>query len=342
MTQPYQIAANYLLNRVPNRPQIGIVCGSGLSGLSKSIDNPNTIKYEDVPGFPSTTVAGHKGELVFGTINGIEVVCMGGRFHFYEGNPMQTVALPSRVMRLLGVRLLIVTNASGGLNPTYNAGDISIIQDHFAAPLIAGMNPLVGPNDDSLGPRFPAVSDTYDPELQKITMKCAKELAIKGIHENGTYCFVSGPSYESMAECKFLRSIGGDMVGMSTVPEIIAAKHVGMKVLGLALITNKVVLEKQEETVHCSHAEVLEAVTNSGKRVENLVKAIISKEMIGNYLDKLPAVNYVPKSVSVLETLQSLCTSFLNPPDNAYARTAILGGILGFTFVMGGKLAKRI
>ena len=250
MAHPYDLAAAYLKKLVPNRPQVGVICGSGLAGLSNAIENPITVLYEDIPGFPRATVAGHTGELVFGTINGIEVVCMRGRFHYYEGNEMSTVALPVRVFRQLGVKLLIVTNASGGLNPNYNVGDISIIHDHFGLPILAGNNPLIGHNDDNVGPRFPAVSDTYDPTLQKKILECAKDLKIdKFIHKDATYCFVSGPSYESRAECKFLRSIGGDMVGMSTIPEIIAAKHCGMKVVGLSLITNAVVMENSEDAV---------------------------------------------------------------------------------------------
>ena len=250
MAHPYDLAAAYLMKVVPNRPQVGVICGSGLAGLSNAIDNPITVLYEDIPGFPQATVAGHTGELVFGTINGIEVVCMRGRFHFYEGNSMATVALPVRVFRLLGVQLLMVTNASGGLNPKYNVGDMSIIQDHFGLPILAGNNPLIGLNDDSLGPRFPAVSDTYDPILQAKILECAKDLKIDNcIHKDATYCFVTGPSYESRAECKFLRSIGGDMVGMSTIPEIIAAKHVGMKIVGLSLITNAVVVENSKDVV---------------------------------------------------------------------------------------------
>lgn len=304
----YETAAAYLLKTLKAKnhalPVIGVICGSGLSGLSKCIDKSSslTVNYEDIPGFPLATVAGHMGELVFGTIGGIEIVCMRGRFHYYEGNAMATVGMPVRVMRLLGVKLLVVTNAAGGLNPDYNVGDIAVIQDHFGMPLLAGNHPLRGTNNESLGPRFPAVSDAYDEELQSILLKCATKLNLSNyIRPNATYCFVAGPAYESKAECRFLRSIGGDTVGMSTVPEVIAAKHAGMKILCLSLVTNKVVFSKQE-TVHASHQEVLQAVETSGKRVEALVTAFITKENLDAYLQDLPTMTYTPKRLGLLAT----------------------------------------
>ena len=292
---PHDIAA-FLLSRIKQRPVVGIICGSGLSNLSDCFENSQTFHYEDIPGFPKATVPGHTGELIFGTVGGIVCVCMRGRFHYYEGNSMETVVLPVRVMRMLGVKLLIVTNAAGGLNPIYNVGDIMVIQDHFGMPAIAGNHPLRGINDDDIGPRFPAVSDAYDETLQKIVATCARELGIgRVLRQDGTYCFVSGPAYESRAESKFLRSIGGDAVGMSTVPEVIAAKHCGMKVLGLSLITNKVVMDRTQ-TLHASHSEVLENVQNSGRFVLSLVKAFICREKIGTYLDELPEFVYTPKN----------------------------------------------
>ena len=200
---------------------------------------------------------------------------------------MQDVVLPVRVMRLMGVKLLIITNAAGGLNPGYDVGDIMIIQDHFGLPCIAGNTPLRGSNDDSLGPRFPAISNAYDEELQSIMLACADTLSILNVmRPGGTYCYVSGPAYESRAECRFLRSIGGDSVGMSTIPEVLAAKHCGMKILGLSLITNKVVTQKGD-AIHASHEEVLTAVEKSGRNVEALVRAFITKEKIGDYMDDL-------------------------------------------------------
>lgn len=324
--QPYERAANYLLNEVSNRPVVGVICGSGLSGLSNCVENQKTVYFHDIPGFPEATVPGHKGELVFGTINGIEVVVMRGRFHYYEGNSMTNVVMPVRCMRLLGVKMLLVTNAAGALNPNFNVGDIGILQDHFGVPIITGNNPLVGPNDNSLGPRFPALSDTYDGKLQELVQECAKDLGFKDIvRPDCTYCFVSGPAYESRAECKFLRNaIGGDMVGMSTIPEIIAAKHVGMKVLGLSLMTNKVVVEKTENTVHASHEEVLAAVQDSGIKVEAIVKKLIDNKVLGDFLDKCPTVEYTPKKQSIMNSL----FGELAARDVLTVAGAVIGGML--------------
>lgn len=201
---------------------------------------------------------------------------------------MDVVTLPVRVMRLLGVKLLIVTNAAGGLNPSYNVGDIAIISDHIGIPIIAGHSPLMGENDDLMGPRFPAMSDAYNPALSDMLRECAKELNLsRVVRQHATYCFVAGPAYESIAESKFLRSIGGDTVGMSTIPEVIVAKHCGMAIVGLSLVTNKVVTSS-EESNHASHEEVLESVKLSGKNVESLVRLFVSKDNLRVFLSKLP------------------------------------------------------
>ena len=168
MALQYEVSADFLLSKTKYRPQIGIICGSGLGGLTKCLEKPQVFKYEDIPGFPESTVAGHVGELVFGLIGGVQCVAMKGRFHFYEGNTMEKTVLALRVMRLMGVKMMIVTNAAGGLNRDFNVGDMVCIQDHFGFPTLAGMHPLVGPNDDELGPRFVAMSDAYDPALQSM------------------------------------------------------------------------------------------------------------------------------------------------------------------------------
>lgn len=329
----YEVAAVSLLRRLEaagqRLPQIGVICGSGLSGLVKCIDESQslTVHYEDIPGFPRATVAGHRGELVFGPIGGLDVVCMLGRFHFYEGNEMATVSLPVRVMRLLGVKLLIVTNAAGGLNPNFNVGDIAIIQDHFGMPLLAGNTPLRGLNNESLGPRFPAVSDAYDEKLQDKLLACGAGLGlVRYLRPNSIYCFVAGPSYESRAECRFLRSIGGDTVGMSTIPEVVAAKHAGMKILCLSLITNKVVVEKGEDVVHASHLEVLQAVEASGKRIQELLTAFITKDNLEAYLDAQPSVVYKPAPRSLLGPLVE---AVLRPSTNMQyvAALALAAGV---------------
>ena len=260
-------------------PTVGIICGSGLSGLSKTLDGPSlTVPYSSIPGFLDCTVSGHTGEIVFGMLEGVPAMCFRGRFHSYEGHDMHTVVLPVRVMRCLGVKLLLVTNAAGGLNPSYNVGDIINVMDYFALPMLAGKNPLIGENDDELGPRFPPTSNIFDNSLQEVVSDSAQNLGFNDfVRKNGTYCFVSGPMYESKAECKFLINIGGDTVGMSTVPEIVAAHHAGMKVLCLSLVTNKVVVNGDEGPA-ASHQEVLDAVNTRATQIQALVKEIV-KEM---------------------------------------------------------------
>ena len=296
----YRKAASYLKTTLDSSgaplPKIGIICGSGLSGLSKALTNPVTIKYGSIPGFPShTTVAGHKGEIVIGLLGDSDVpaICFRGRFHSYEGHDMNTVVLPVRIMRCLGVKLLIVTNAAGGLNPDFAVGDVVNVMDYFALPMLAGKNPLIGPNDDELGPRFPPVSNAFDPSIQDVVMKAAKNVKMdQFVRKNGTYCFVSGPMYESKAECKFLRSVGGDSVGMSTVPEIVAAHHSGMKVLCLSLITNKVIAEG-DEGPPASLEEVLDAVNTRSEQVQFLVKEIVNELQTTGVMDTLPELKSI-------------------------------------------------
>jgi len=293
---PYREASSYLLRFLENknlpRPSIGVICGSGLSGLSSTMENTHTISYGDIPGFPShCTVKGHKGELVFGELSGVPTLCFRGRFHFYEGHPMQTVVLPIRILRCLGVKVVIITNAAGGLNPSYNVGDVICIQDHFSLPTLAGNNPLIGINDDELGPRFPATSSAYDGCLQDIVMNSATSLGLDFVRKDGVYCFVGGPTYESKCEARFLRSIGGDAVGMSTIPEIIAATHAGLKVVCLSLITNKVVLP-DEDGPAATHAEVLVAVEQRILQMQSFVKEIVKNlNSFTSNLPDLPPVN---------------------------------------------------
>jgi hypothetical protein len=216
------------------------------------------------------------------------------------------------------------------LNPIYNVGDIMVIQDHFGMPAIAGNHPLRGINDDEVGPRFPAVSDAYDEGLQRVIATCARELNIgRVLRQDGTYCFVSGPAYESRAESRFLRSIGGDSVGMSTVPEVLAAKHCGMKVLGLSLITNKVVMDRTQ-TLHASHSEVLENVQSSGRNVLALVKAFITREKIGDFVDALPPAPLPRRSVPGVITARNVL----------YVGLAAAATALGFHFARDGSLQR--
>jgi purine-nucleoside phosphorylase len=205
---------------------------------------------------------------------------------------MKQVVLPVKVARLLGCKLMLVTNAAGGLNPDFNVGDVMIIQDHFGFPIAAGNNPFVGHNEDFLGPRFFAVSDCYDVGLQEVVVREAATLGLERlVKPDGTYCYVSGPSYESRAESRFLRSIGGDSVGMSTIPEVLTARHCGMKILGLSMITNKVVMsnvkDRSKVEKHATHEEVLDAVKTGGKNVERIVEAVVSERNLRGFLDQV-------------------------------------------------------
>jgi purine-nucleoside phosphorylase len=213
---------------------IGIILGTGLGGLVKEIDVKHTIDYENLPHFPISTVESHHGKLIFGMINGKNVVAMQGRFHFYEGYTMQQIAYPVRVMKFLGVETLLVSNACGGMNPEYRKGDVMIMTDHIN---MLGDNPLIGKNEDELGPRFPDMSEPYNLELIELAEKIAVENNINV--QKGVYVAVPGPNLETKAEYKFLRETGADVVGMSTIPENIVANHMGMKVLGISIITDE-------------------------------------------------------------------------------------------------------
>ncbi|KAI9298320.1 purine nucleoside phosphorylase [Neoconidiobolus thromboides FSU 785] len=285
-------ASNFIKSKLTSGTdfKIGIVCGSGLGGLAETLSNTVSIPYSQIPHFPKATVAGHAGQLVFGQLQGVPTLCMVGRFHFYEGHPLHHVTFPIRVMATLGIKILIVTNAAGGLNKDYNVGDVMVIADHLSMAGLAGNNPLVGPNIDTYGPRFVATSDAYDIELRRIAFKAAsqipKELGELKMQE-GIYANVSGPSYETRAEGRLLTLLGADAVGMSTVPEVIVAKHCGLRILGLSLITNNVITsreppsyaepaENQVEEVHATHEEVLAASVAKAKLMQDLVKNIVT------------------------------------------------------------------
>jgi purine-nucleoside phosphorylase len=212
----------------------GIILGTGLGGLTKEIDVQHEIEYEDLPHFPLSTVESHHGKLIFGKIGNKNVVAMQGRFHFYEGYSMKQITYPVRVMKFLGVKTLIVSNACGGMNPIYKRGDIMLMADHIN---LLGDNPLIGMNEDELGPRFPDMSEPYDLELIKVAEEVALENKIKV--QKGVYVAVPGPNLETKAEYRFLRTIGADVVGMSTIPENIVANHMGIKVLGISIVTDE-------------------------------------------------------------------------------------------------------
>jgi purine-nucleoside phosphorylase len=213
---------------------VGIILGTGLGGLVKDIDVKHQIKYEDLPHFPISTVESHHGKLIFGSINGKNVVAMQGRFHFYEGYTMQQITYPVRVMKFLGVKTLLVSNACGGMNPQYRKGDVMIMVDHIN---MLGDNPLIGKNEDELGPRFPDMSEAYSLDLIELAENIALENKIKV--QKGVYVAVPGPNLETRAEYSFLRATGADVVGMSTIPENIVANHMGMKVMGVSIVTDE-------------------------------------------------------------------------------------------------------
>ncbi len=224
----------YIRQHTNATPRIGIILGTGLGGLAKEISIDVTLEYTDIPHFPVSTVEFHAGKLLFGTLGGKSVVAMQGRFHYYEGYDMKQITYPVRVMKELGVETLLISNACGGMNPIYRAGDIMIMEDHIN---LLGDNPLIGENDDDLGPRFPDMSEPYSRELIELAESIALEKGIKV--QRGVYVAVAGPNLETRAEYRFLRAIGADVVGMSTIPECIVANHAGIRVLGISVVTDE-------------------------------------------------------------------------------------------------------
>lgn len=260
-------AVAYIRKFTDFTPEFGLILGSGLGGIADKIENTISIDYHDIPNFPVSTVCGHKGCLVMGKLEGKNVVCMQGRFHFYEGYSMKQVAFPVYVMQALGVKKLFVTNAAGGINNSFSPGDLMLISDHIN---LMGTNPLIGKNDDEIGPRFPSMTEAYDADLMHFAKKAASNLSIE--LKTGVYAALSGPSYETPAEIKFLRTIGADAVGMSTVPEVIAANHCGLKVLGISCITN---MASGTTGKPLSHSEVMNITKLVGERFKTLLKSII-------------------------------------------------------------------
>ncbi|NXF88581.1 PNPH phosphorylase, partial [Eubucco bourcierii] len=267
---------DWLRARTARRPRTAIICGSGLGGLADVLENKTVFQYEDIPHFPRSTVAGHTGRLVFGDLNGQPCVCMQGRFHGYEGYSASTVTFPIRVFFLLGVEILIVTNAAGGLNAHFQVGDIMFIRDHISLFGLAGQNPLRGPNDERFGARFPCMSDAYDQELLGLAQESAQELGFQSFTREGVYCLLPGPCYETVAECRLLQALGADAVGMSTVPEVTVARHCGLRVLGLSLITNKVVMSYSSQE-KANHEEVLRISVVRAEELQKLLTHLLGK-----------------------------------------------------------------
>ncbi|PGH31599.1 purine nucleoside phosphorylase I, inosine and guanosine-specific [[Emmonsia] crescens] len=276
--QQAQETCTYLRERLPvelQKPRFAIICGSGLGGLAASVNKSPKAEFEyaSVPHFPISTVPGHVGKLVFGTLGtDIPGVLMVGRSHYYEGHSADRITFPVRLFKLLGIEIIVVTNASGGLNPEYEVGDIVVLNDHIFFAGLAGTHPLRGPNEEEFGVRFPPLSDAYDIGLRRtIHQAWGKVIAPENkrrLHE-GVYAFVGGPSYETRAECRLLRQLGADLVGMSTVPEIIVARHCEIKVLALSLVTNKAVLAPvprgDDRLLQNSTAEELNTIVEEGK-----------------------------------------------------------------------------
>jgi purine-nucleoside phosphorylase len=255
----------------PLVPQVALILGSGLGELAETVEAAAAIPYAQLPHWPSSTVAGHAGRLILGQLEGVALVAMQGRQHLYEGYTPQEVTLPVRVMARLGAQVLVVTNAAGALNPAYQPGDFMLIRDHINLPGLAGWHPLRGPNDERFGVRFPAMTVAYDEELRALVQRVAGEIPSLHLHE-GVYVMVSGPSYETPAELRFLRQIGGDAVGMSTVPEVIVARHMGQRVLGLSLITNNATGTEGQPV---DHGEVLAAAAAASSRFVLLIRGVL-------------------------------------------------------------------
>lgn len=262
-------AKEYIKSIYDGKLDAAVILGSGLGSLVEHIENKIVIKYEDIPCFPVSTVKGHAGEMIIGDIKGKKIIAMNGRFHYYEGYTMETVTFPVRVIKALGVNNIIVTNAAGGMNPEFEPADLMIITDHIN---MMGDNPLIGENYEELGPRFPDMSCAYNKELRKLAKACADKLNIKV--QEGVYVPVAGPTYETPAELRMLRIIGGDAVGMSTVPEVIAANHMSMRVLGISCITDMALPDELEPL---DHSQVVETANRATKKFVSLVKEIIKE-----------------------------------------------------------------
>jgi len=259
----------YIRTQTKATPAVGIILGTGLGALADEIQKETTISYDKIPNFPVSTVESHAGRLLFGKLGGRDVVAMQGRFHFYEGYTFEQVTFPVRVMKELGVKVLIVSNAAGGLNPQFDIGELVLISDHIN---FQGGNPLIGENDDMLGPRFPDMFNAYDRELRELAIATALEIKVP--LQKGVYVGVTGPNLETAAEYRFLRIIGGDLVGMSTVPEVLVARHQGTKVLGFSLVTDMGLPDRMEP---CSHEKIVAAAGKAEPKLTKLVKSIVER-----------------------------------------------------------------
>ena len=269
MLEKLEETVAFVRQRTASRPTVGVILGSGLGQLVERMEDATAIDYCDVPHFPAPTVAGHAGRMVFGRIGKVDVVAMQGRFHYYEGHDMRTVAYPTAFMKQFGVRTLIVSNSAGGINRDFTPGDLMLITDHIN---LFATNPLIGLNDERLGPRFPDMTEAYSPRLIGIADSAAGEMGLK--FRRGVYAGLSGPCYETAAEIRYLERIGADAVGMSTVPEVIAARYLGLEVLGISCITN---MATGIATVKHVHEEVVRIANEASERFCTAVAATIER-----------------------------------------------------------------
>ena len=267
----YTAAAQYIKDCIKGQsPYVGIVLGSGLGALADHIQNPVTIPYKAIPGFPESTAVGHKGNLIFGDLAGKKVLAMKGRFHYYEGYTMEQFTFPVRVMKLLGISYLFVSNAAGGLNLSYSIGDLVVLKDHIN--LLP--NPLIGPNLEEFGPRFPDMTRPYDSGLRKLAHEIAAEMGLK--LQDGVYIGCTGPCYETPAEYKFFRKIGSDVVGMSTIPEIIVARHCGLTCFGMSVVTD-LAHDDMPEDYHTDGEEIVKAADQAACKMTALFEKMIER-----------------------------------------------------------------
>lgn len=262
-------AVRFIRTKTSSEPSVGIILGTGLGGLVKEINIETVIDYADIPNFPLSTVESHKGKLIFGTLGGKHIVAMQGRFHYYEGYTMQQVTFPVRVMKFLGVETLLISNAAGGMNPLFRKGDIMLITDHIN---LLGDNPLIGPNHDDLGPRFPDMTEPYTKALITLAETVALDLKIR--LQKGVFVAVTGPNLETRAEYRFLRSIGADVVGMSTVPEVIVAVHQSMQVLGFSIITDECFPDALKPV---SLSEVIAVANQAEPKLTSIMKDVVAR-----------------------------------------------------------------
>lgn len=261
-------ATTYIEEQGVEKVEVGLILGSGLGELADEIENPIVIPYEEIPTFPVSTVEGHAGQLVYGMLGGKHVLALQGRFHYYEGYSMDEVTFPVRVMSMLGTDSIIVTNAAGGVNENFTPGDLMLITDHINS---FGTNPLIGPNDDKFGPRFPDLTQAYDLDYQKLVKDVATDLNLS--LQEGVYYGTTGPTYETPAEVRMIQTVGGDAVGMSTVPEVIVARHAGIRVVGISCISNLAAGMGEE----LNHEDVIAVTTKIRSSFKQLIVNVLQK-----------------------------------------------------------------